>query len=341
MSLSGRIGFDYRGYSTTELESLCNAQNSNHGTVPWMFWTAEIYSFGKNLRDYAYLPSFIPLNCYTDHGAGYYYDERIPPHELNNDSAVQLYHSPYSVEMFKKVSSKPCYCMLSPVVWCRKKNKIEQIANPRGTLAFAAHATPDVDVATPYEDYIQELKQMDACFHPICVCLHMHDIRKGYHKIFIENGFPVYTAGDTMDVRFAERFYAILKNFKYSTSPMIGSYTYYSVELGVPFFLHGQKPLLINKSDSNIQKGKYEYATHNYTAVAALFSEPVSKVSSEQKKFVQLHLGVNDCLSRRKMFFVLILALFEVSFFKFAATLVFRKCAKILKKVHHFGVGQA
>ena len=227
-----------------------------------------------------------------------------------------------------------------PAGLVQKKNDVRQVVNPRGTLAFAAHSTPSVDVETPYEEYIVELKQLDKSFYPVCVCMHMHDIRKGYHKIFIDNGFPVYTAGDTMDIRFAERFYDILKCFRYSTSPMIGSYTYYSVEMDIPFFLHGQEPLLINKSDSNIQEGKYEYATHNYNAVAALFGEPVSKVSQKQKEFVQLHLGVNDCLSRKKMFFVLILALFKISFFKFAANLIFRKCAKILKKFINLGWGR-
>jgi len=327
--------FDYKGYSAQKLEYLCDAQSGNHGTAPWMFWTAEIYSFGKNIRDYGYLPSFVPLNCYTDHGAGFYYDGRIPPHELDNNAAVQFYHSPYSVSMFKKLSSKPCYCMLSPLVWYRQKNNVKQVPNPRGTLAFAVHSTPSIDVATPYEDYVKELIQLDASFHPICVCLHMHDMHKGYHKIFLDNGFPVYTAGDTSDVRFAERFYNILKNFQYSTSPMIGSYMYYSAEMGIPFFLHGQEPLLINKCDSNLAPGEYAYATPKYKSAAALFDKHTTHVTPEQKEFVQLHLGMNDGLSRKKMFTVLIAALFKAFFIKFATTLVINKCKNVLKRVIH------
>ena len=112
--------FDYKGFSSQTLESLCDAQHGHHGFAPWMFWTAELYSFGKYIRDYAYLPSFVPLNCYTDHGPGYFSDS-IPPHELDNKAAVQLYHSPCTVKMFKEASPKPCYCMLSPLVWYRKK----------------------------------------------------------------------------------------------------------------------------------------------------------------------------------------------------------------------------
>ena len=163
----------------------------------------------------------------------------------------------------------------------------------------------------------------------------MHDIHKGYHKIFFDNGFPVYTAGNTLDVRFAERFYNILKNFRYSTSSIIGSYTYYSVEMGIPFFLHGREPTLINKCDSNIASGEYIYATHKYRYVSKLFNKHIEHVTHEQKEFVHLHLGLYDGLSRKKMFIVLVSALFNIFFVKFAAMLVVNKCKKMLKKMIH------
>ena len=324
--------FNYKGFSCKQLEDLCNPQNGNHGRAPWMFWTAELYSSGKYMRDYAHLPSFLPLNCYTDHGPGVY-SRSIPPHELDNNAPVQFYQSPIKVRRFKKVSSKPCYCRLSPLVWCRKKNKIEQIANPCGTLAFAAHSTPSIDITTPYEEYIYELRQLDIRFYPICICMHMHDIHKGYHKIFLDNGFPVYTAGDNSDIRFGVRFYNILKNFQYSTSPVIGSYTYYSVEMGIPFFLFGRAPEFINKYDRNLSYGKYEFTSDSlYKAHVVLFNTPVSSVTTKQKKFIELHLGLHHCLSRKKMFIVLIGTLFKFSFFQFATKNIGNKLKRFIKQ---------
>lgn len=299
------------GMNEEELLELCGTEKLKNGIAKWKYWTAEVYSFGKYMRKYAYYPTFLPLYCYTDHGAGCYFDE-VAKHELESDAPIQFYNSPISTELFKKVSNKPCYTMLSPFVICRRWNKIEQCQNAKGTLAFPAHSTPEIDDFSDIELYIQQLKDMPEEFQPISVCLHMHDINKGQHKIFLKNDIPVYTAGNAFDQRFAERFYDILKNFKYTTSNMIGSYAYYSVEMGIPFSIYGDKPVLINKADPNLEKGEYKFQENpGYQTLYTLFEGLNKEISLEQKEYVEKHLGLHDGLSRIEMAKILYTAYFK------------------------------
>lgn len=303
--------FDNKGYDEETLLKLCDNQNLSRSIVKLIYWPNEVYSFGRYIRKYAYYPSFFPLYCYTDHGAGYYVGE-IAKHELENDAPCQFYHSPSAVERFKKSSNKPCYTMMSPFVICRRMNNIEKLENTQGTLAFPTHSTPEIDLTSDIENYIDELKKMPEEFKPISVCLHMHDINKGQHKLFMKHGFPVYTAGDVFDKRFAERFYNILKNFKYTTSNMIGSYTYYSVEMGIPFSIYGAQPLLTNNGDTNLEKGEYKfYEQEEYQKLYKLFEGLSKEITPVQKKFVETHLGIYDGLSRCEMAKILYKAYFK------------------------------
>jgi hypothetical protein len=86
----------------------------------------------------------------------------------------------------------------------------------------------------------------------------MHDIKLGQHKVFMSHGLPCVTAGHNSDSRFIERFYNIMRNFRYTSSNLIGTYTSLSLEMNIPFFIYGPREKYINKSDPNIPLGEYD-----------------------------------------------------------------------------------
>jgi hypothetical protein len=288
------------------LKLICNNFETKSKFIDVDNWTAEVYSFGKNIRDYGFYPSFLPLNIYTDHSP-FTSSDKPAPHELKSKAAVQFYHNPRMVEEFKKISTKPCYSLYSPFVFYRRKNKIEQLPNAKGTLAFPAHTTEAVDDLSDLNIYISQLKKLPKNFHPISICFHMHDINKERYKIFIDHGFDVYTAGNINDDRFSERFYNILKKFRYTTSNLIGAYTCYSVEMGIPFFIYGEDPQYYNHWDPNFEIGNYSSYKEapKYIFAKNLFKEVTSDVSKEQKDFIEDSLGINYGVSRLKMSFIL------------------------------------
>ena len=288
--------FDYNGFDEETLLSLCSPSRVSRGIVPWKYWPSEIYSFGRHYRSYGRYPSFLPIYCYSSHGV---YDTKAYPHEVENDSYAMLCVSPAIIDAYKENCDKPCYCVPSPFVWYRKKNRIEKSSSAKGTLAFATHSTPDVDAVMDYEAYADMLLSLPKDFFPITVCLHMHDIDKGLHKIFLQKDIPVYTAGHAEDVRFAQRWYEIVRHFSYTTSNMFGSHVFYSVEMGIPFFLMGDRSTWVNHGNKNIPLGEL-HMDKDHLPAEALFTERVDQVTPEQRAFVEKHLGIHDGLSRKE-----------------------------------------
>jgi hypothetical protein len=290
-----------------ELLTLCQSEAlTSFKIIPSPYWTAEIYSLGKYIRKYGYYPSFLPLCIYTDHGAGII---GCPPyeHELNSDAPCQFYHAPKAVEEWRKVSSKPCYVLYSPSVFYRKLRKIEKAQDAKGTIAYPAHTTPSIEDVSDVEEYIKQLLNLPERFQPISVCLHMHDVIKGKFKIFQKYNIPVYTAGNSSDDRFIERFYSILRNFSYATSNMVGSYLYYAVEMGIPFSIYGNREVFINKEDTNITIGEWDpyKESRHYREAFDLFNGLYTDITQEQRSLVENDLGLSEGISRFHMSVVL------------------------------------
>lgn len=289
-----------------ELNSLCQSDPKPAWRFfPSPYWTAEVYSFGKYIRQYGRFPSFLPLCIFTDHGAGSI--DYPAKHEIESDAPCQFYHSPKTFTEWKKISTKSCYVLYSPFVFYRRKNRIERATDAKGTIAFPAHTTTVIEDASDIEIYIKQLLELPQEFQPVSVCLHMHDIRKGRHKIFLKHKIPVYTAGDGNDYRFCERFYNILKKFRYATSNMVGSYLYYSVEMGIPFSIYGNKQIFINSGDPNVPLGEYDPYKEfpSYRKAYDMFNGLYTEIMQEQREIVETDLGLRDGISRAKMAYVL------------------------------------
>jgi len=117
------------------------------------------------------------------------------------------------------------------------------------------------------------------------------------HNTFIEQGIPVYSAGHAHDQDFVDRFYDIIRHFKYSMSNAIGSYTYYSVELGIPFSLFGPGAQMINVSDPNLPVGVFDiYAVDKPAHV--LFQGLQYSITPEQHQYVTYNLGIDQGITR-------------------------------------------
>ena len=197
-----------------QLLFLCEEKNANKGVFPWVYWTSELYSFGKYIRKFGYYPAFLPLTVYSDH-SGPTFEEEPYKHELESGAPYFLTHSKKKSENYIVRTGKKSLVMFSPAVFYRRINKIRKSNNAIGTIAFPVHTLPNYDEIFDVEKYIEELINLPEKFQPVSVCLHMHDINKGRHKVFLDSNIPVYTAGNTSDIRFIERLYSIIKNFNF------------------------------------------------------------------------------------------------------------------------------
>jgi hypothetical protein len=298
----------------SEQELLLICQEPKKGEI--LYWTSEVYGFGKWLRKFAFYPKSWPLNIYFSHGVTHHDSPAL--HEYENTARAILFFSPRLTAEYKNNSKKASFTILSPNVFYRKKFNIRKVKAARGTLAFPCHSTPGIDDLTDYREYCEKLKSLAEDFQPVSVCLHYHDINKGLYKVFMEHGFEVFTVGHPFHLDFIERFYEIITNFKYVTSNELGSYTYYAVEMDIPFLLYGNPVRFINKDDENIEKGNYDSFRRSKQMAKAMniLGNFTNEVTKEQKEFVEKELGVYDSISRFKACLVFYTAYFSYNMIK-------------------------
>ena len=317
MSIRSDQRFRVTGMSESELLGLCDSRHAIPYSGARSYWTAEIYGFGRHIREYGYFPSFFPLRIFTDHGVGG--ADRPLKFELESGAPVQFYHSPRLVDEWRKLSRIPCYVLYSPFVFYRRRNGIYQRADARGTLFYVAHTTADIDDESDIELLIGQIQALPSDFQPVSVSLHMHDINKGLHRIFQKYRIPVHTAGNSNDHRFAARFYDILRNFKYSASNLPMSCLFYSVEMGIPHSLIGNKPAYNNKGNVNITSGRQFDPLKEWQSLQAiydLFCGMNTEITQTQREFVERELGLNEGVSRLRMCFILYNALLSMVLFR-------------------------
>lgn len=303
----------------TILKSLCDAKNIQKGISPWLYWSSELYSFGKYIRKYGYYPSFLPLAVYSDHSGPSFSD--VPYlHEEETRAPIFLAHRKIKVENYKKNTKKSAYTLFSPSVFYRRSNKIEQSLDAKGTICFPVHSLPKSGFEFNIDKYCEDLNKLPEQYHPIKISLHMHDINNDSFKKYEEFGFEVVTAGNTSDYRFVERLYDIIKQAKFITSNDVSTITFLAVEMRIPFFIYGDKNKTINISDKNFPSGELKQPKHKQyiflkenLAISSKF-----EVLEYDKKLVygvESALGIHDGISRKKMCYVLYSALF-LWFFK-------------------------
>lgn len=298
--------FNYRGYPIKKLVEMCDTALIDQGRAPVLFALPEQYSQGRIFREYARFPEELPLNIYADHGA-MDFCFKIYPHEINNSAYAFFGFHKQKIMEFKTVSQQNCYKVPQPLIWYRREHDIKQVDNPQGTIFYAMHSTPDMLAVYDVKEICDMLKALPEEMQPVSVCLFMTDIHRGEHLKYMENGVPVYTAGNVWDIRFVDRFYEILRHFKYSASNSLGSYVIYSLEMGIPFSLIRQQTKLINLTDENLPKGIISEGARQ-EKIENLFLGLQNSITKQQRGFLDFQIDMQDYISSEEMNKVLITA---------------------------------
>ncbi len=198
---------------------------------------------------------------------------------------------------------QPCYRIPHPLVWYRHEHNIEQAKTAKGTICFPAHSVLGKFAIYDIAEFCRQLRELPEAMQPVNICLFMTDIHRGTHLKYLEQGMPVVTAGSVWDIRFVDRYYDILRNYRYALSNCIGAYTYYSVEMGMPFsFLagscHYKDPQNNELPDERAEKKEVE----------KLFSGIHTSITKQQKNYIAYAFDTKDCISREQMHEILVRA---------------------------------
>ncbi len=296
------------GMTDAELEHACEAKFT--GSAQWVYWTSEVYSFGKCFRSWTKYPKVLPLFVEADHGVGL--ASQLFPRDFESQTKVYFTWHLIKEQRYKNYfPKKKVIQIIHPWIPYRRLQGITRSERPQGTLVFFTHSTTAVKwEGHDTEEYFEQLRGLPDRFQPVVLCLHMHDIKAGLHKELRRHGFSIVTAGNSLSTDFVDRFYDLVKDYAYATSQTWGSQVAYCVELGVPYFFLGERPKLINLADKNLPMGEAPQYWDNFHEEYAkkaeeLFRIPVDTVTDEQRVFVESILGFDSRLTRRQVSWIL------------------------------------
>ena len=266
----------------------------------------EVRNYGFNIiiKQYARFPQFLPLPCHMEHGW-----TALPEalkSGLQTSKPLVMVFNKRRLQSWRQKSGLPIVVMGSPFIHYKNMRKIKKAKDARGTIVFPSHSTYDIKSHFSITEYCQKLKNLPAIYHPITICLFWLDFIDPSVEIYRKNGFTVTTAGPklTNSLDFVKKFYQLLSDHKFATSNEIGSYTFYAVDLGVPFFLTGASPILFNQQGRDLNIGKTSKMSEypiGRKAIELFDTGPIERISTRQLRFVQTEMGVNDHLSRKQM----------------------------------------
>lgn len=268
----------------------------------------DMEGYGSNLivKKYCGFPKCLPLPCFLQHGWTSLPKAAKSELEGAKYKRLMLVYNKRRETVWREASKIPVAIMGTPFVHYRKMKKITQNANARGTIALPTHSTMFTEIKYDVDAYCKKLKALPKEFHPITVCLLHTDIKRGQDIDYRRNGFEVVSAGKKLrgSLDFAKNFYEILSSHKYATSNEIGTYTFYAIEMGLPFFLWGDEPYTVNIGNKDPNIGPTAKMTDYSLGRFArqLFNTgPSARISKSQAEFVEYELGINDAVGPKKI----------------------------------------
>lgn len=258
------------------------------------------------VRLYTRFPRFLPINVRIQHG--WYQQITSFNEDLITDRPLMLVWSKRIAEIWKEKSNIPVEILGSPFILYRRMKNIVPKKDARGTVAFPHHSTKSTEAVYELEEYCKALHNLPEDYKPITVCLHYMDF-DNQSPLYKKNGFKVVTAGKShiWGFKFVNSFYNILSQHKYSTSNNIGSYTFYSVEMGIPFFISGKEgSTKLRQNQKKLSTNTVFEKSEFMGELLPLFSKICKTISSEQRRIVLDEVGINDAISPkdlRQLFF--------------------------------------
>ena len=183
------------------------------------------------------------LDIHLEHGI--IVDQAKPDQYLANTKAALIFVDNV-VRKAMVPRKKNVFVLGSLFMRYRRRHKFTYNPRSTGTIVFPTHSSHHLNLEMDWKGYAQQLRNLPLDFHPVTVCMYWLDVIKGDHKYFEDVGLNVISNGHMFDENYASNFYSNLVKFKYASGNEPGSFLFYAVEMGMPFFLYGPDAKLIN-----------------------------------------------------------------------------------------------
>lgn len=149
--------------------------------------------------------------------------------DKNSILKSSIVFSDFRKEVYKNQTNKYVFNIGSIINYVDLKDSYTK----DGSIYFLTHSTHHIDVDLNLKRIIVELNSLPSHLKPEYICVYWKDIQRNKHKIFIDNGFKVLTAGHMYDKLFLYRLKEILLNFKYLITSEMGSHVFHAFNCGL------------------------------------------------------------------------------------------------------------
>lgn len=171
---------------------------------------------------------------------------------------VSYLSSEFRKQVYKEKTKKYCFNVGNIIDYIKLPSESNYKKN--GSIYFLSHSTHNISNNLNLNKIIEELNLLPIEYRPKYICIYWRDIQLGYHKLFIENGFQVVTAGHMYDKLFFYRLKEILLNFEIIIVSELGSQVFYAHLCGLKIIV--PKNLTFKSIDKNVILGEF-YEDYN------------------------------------------------------------------------------
>lgn len=180
--------------------------------------------------------------------------------------------------------------LLKPEEYYKIKKKIGKTL-----LIFPLHSSPHSEIKYNISKFLEKIDIYKEKFNTILFCVYWSDILKERHRIFIDRGYKVVTAGCAGDSNFLSRLKSIIKLSDMVMSNGVGSHIGYTVHLNKPFYLFFQEFEYDSQSMNALTKERKEcldiFNKNLVDKTLKEFGEYKEYLTVENKNFVNKYWG--------------------------------------------------
>ncbi len=264
------------------------------------------FGISKIIRELYKIPNWIPLDADIQHG----WTAHDTIFQIANKNRLQLVWSKRVADILFSKGFKRYYQIPNQFI-SFTKSKFTRSNYSKGTLFFPQHTDEGWEAKYDLDILINVLKKLPEDCKPITICLYYYDYLNDKIKSRFERNFKVVTAGDISNPKFIEKFFNMMIDYDYCASDTIGTYTFYSVYMDIPFFLIDNHWGHISKESNQEGMNRDDYLKEfpEYKKAHDLFSvESPYIITDKQKEYVYKEMGLNNSNTFRRIQFELLLS---------------------------------
>lgn len=312
--------------SDSELKHWSSRNRLEYGLSPWAHFSTERTSFGRSIRRRAFYPPFLPLMFIGDHYVDFQSGLRENEIFKAGSSSFEINYISWNrdkVELLKKEGMNAVHVPHPWVTDTKLQSRLSHEGTKRGSIFFFPHSGPNFEIELDLQMLKKRLLELPLYFRPISICLSSHDIDLDKHKRLRELSFPITTAGDLCSKYFADRFYTLINQVKFTLSagPLPGSEVYYCILAGKTHRILSDLPVggrrlnrdtgseetwVINHEEyPDVQKYKFALEVFDKLRLNHVEDDPVVE------HFVREYMGLSAAISRYRFTIFVWLNLFK------------------------------